>query len=549
MFHKCRSISNGFLKIPMKRLNIFTDLIRCLVVILFLGASLSACQDQGKTGDQRNGTVTVAPNTNQSPAITSTIIPIESPAVTHAPTATDTQQPASTVVPTIIPAGSPTPGQTPESAILPFHGVQVTGQKSAKELPLAVAAGASWSRENYFQWDLIEPARTAPPTYKWEAVNEDALALAASEGIQLVATVQFAPSWAQKYPGHACGPIAENELPRFGQFVAALVTRYSQPPYKVHYWELGNEPDVDRNLVPGESVFGCWGEAGEQYYGGEYYATMLKTVYPMVKAADPQAQVLVGGLLLDCNPDNPPPLAGNTGQLKDCSPGRFLEGILHAGGGDYFDGVSFHAYDFYPAANQVGHYSNGAWLSAWDKDGPVLGAKALFLRGVLAAYSHPEKYLINTEVALICGRSGSEAYCLGDSYATTKAYYLAQASAEARAEGLQANIWYSLTGWRGSGLVNASLQPEPAYPAFQFSVAMLREAKFTQMLDVETGTRGYEFSRGNERLWIIWSIDGQEHHIKVQAMPSGNWDVFGKALPIGQELVVGLSPVYVTWKP
>jgi CDGSH-type Zn-finger protein len=508
--------------------------------ILILVSALSACQNQGKPGVLPGGATTIAPGM---------VTPTESITITPAPATVEVEQPTATVVPTTTSVESPTPTQTPKVTVFPFHGIQISGPNSANELPLVSAAGARWSRENSFRWDKIEPARTDPPTYKWEAVNEKELAQAASAGIQMVATVQFTPAWAQKHPGHACGPISEQELPRFGQFLAALVSRYSQPPYNVRYWELGNEPDVDWNLVPGDSVFGCWGEAGEQYYGGEYFAAMLKTVYPLIKAADPQAQVLVGGLLLDCNPDNPPPVAGKPGEFRDCSPGRFLEGILNAGGGDYFDGVSFHAYDFYPAANQVGHYTNGAWFSAWDKDGPVLGAKVSFLRGVLEAYSHPEKYLINTEVALICGRSGNEPFCRGDSYANTKAYYVAQASAVALAAGLRANIWYSLSGWRGSGLVSASLQPEPAYTALQFSATMLHDAKFSQMLEIESGVKGYEFSRGDERLWLIWSIDGQDHRIKVPGKPSGIWDVFGKELPIDQELVVGLAPVYVTWEP
>ena len=38
----------------------------------------------------------------------------------------------------------------------------------------------------------------------------------------------------------------------------------------------------------------------DPYYGGGYYAEMLKIVYPQIKAADPEAQILIGGLLLFC---------------------------------------------------------------------------------------------------------------------------------------------------------------------------------------------------------------------------------------------------------
>ena len=51
---------------------------------------------------------------------------------------------------------------------------------------------------------------------------------------------------------------------------------------------------MDPKLVDPDSVFGCWGDNDDDYYGGGYYADMLKMVYPAVKSADPQAQVLIG---------------------------------------------------------------------------------------------------------------------------------------------------------------------------------------------------------------------------------------------------------------
>jgi hypothetical protein len=80
-----------------------------------------------------------------------------------------------------------------------------------------------------------------------------------------------------------------------------LVARYSVPPYNVKYWELWNEPDVDpalAGLIGGDIPFGCWGDSTDPYYGGGYYAEMLKAVYPRIKAADPQAQVARGRIAL-----------------------------------------------------------------------------------------------------------------------------------------------------------------------------------------------------------------------------------------------------------
>lgn len=70
----------------------------------------------------------------------------------------------------------------------------------------------------------------------------------------------------------------------------------------------------------------------DEYYGGVDYAEMLKVAYPSIKQADPNAQVMVGGLLLDCNP--------NTGCPNERST-NFLAGVLQN------DGGSYHASDYY----------------------------------------------------------------------------------------------------------------------------------------------------------------------------------------------------------
>ncbi len=114
-----------------------------------------------------------------------------------------------------------------------------------------------------------------------------------------------------------------------------MVTRYSTSEFNVHIWEMGNEPDVDPNTVAPDSDFGCWGDADDPFYNGRAFGQMLMTVIPVIRAVDPQAQVWIGGLLLDrpCSND------GNIGQPED-----FFRGILEAGADPYFDMVSYHAY-------------------------------------------------------------------------------------------------------------------------------------------------------------------------------------------------------------
>jgi hypothetical protein len=118
----------------------------------------------------------------------------------------------------------------------------------------------------------------------------------------------------------------------FAQFVAEAVERYSQPPYDVRYWEIWNEPDVGLGVIPAQSGFGCWGDPDDPYFGGGYYAEMLKVVYPVIKQVNPEIIVLIGGLLLDCDPVDPPESPPGSGILKDCSSAKFFQGILEEGG-------------------------------------------------------------------------------------------------------------------------------------------------------------------------------------------------------------------------
>jgi len=339
--------------------------------------------------------------------------------------------------------------------------------------------------------------------------------------------------------------MSAEKIGAFAAFMHDAVIRYSQPPFNVKYWELGNEPDVDPALVSSDSQFGCWGDPADAYYGGGYYAGMLKIVYPAIKAADPEAQVLVGGLLLLCDPVNPPENRGEPEVKMDCSPANFFEGVLRNGGGDYFDGVSFHAYDYY--FDVFGKYGNGSWRSSWKTTGPVLIAKTLFLRSLLAQYGYSDKYLMNTELAILCGVSGNEPPCGQADWEYTKAYHLVEAYTAAATVGLRANIWYSLTGWRGSGLVDPSRQPAPAYQALTFNLQMLQGAIPWGEITLYQGVKGFAFQREGRLIWVLWSQDGHDHPIPLGSQPGAIYDAFGASLPIAINIVITQSPIYIEW--
>ncbi len=406
---------------------------------------------------------------------------------------------------------------------------------------------STWIRRGGIRWSELEPTEGTPLGNIDLSGLDQELANASSAGIKVILVVQSTPEWAQAIPSYPCGPVRPEKLPALANFLSQLVERYSSPPFNVKYWELWNEPDIDPALIADpENGFGCWGDNTDPFYGGGEYTDMLTWAYPAIKAADPDAQVLIGGLLLNCDPDLPGGCNGPHGS----NPSKFLEGILdHHGlndGKNFFDGISFHAYDYY--LNIESQYNNPNWGTAWNTSGPVLIAKADYLRDILDTYGTPEKYLLNTESAILCQTCTDDAV-----FETTKARYLVQNYVAAIKLDLRANIWYSIFGWRNSGLIRPDLTTLPAYEAFVFARETL--GRPTPLGDIRssdvsdtTGITGARFLRGDQEIWVIWSQDGNAHPVTMAlGTPAAIYDTFGVLQLLSPTVVVDLGPKYIIW--
>jgi hypothetical protein len=407
-----------------------------------------------------------------------------------------------------------------------IFGIETSSMGSSSS-PAIAQAGAYFVRVAPFSWADIEPLRTDPPTYHWETVNEAVLKQASVSGLRAIATVKYTPSWAQKIPGVACGPMAQPYLDEFAQFLGNLVARYSAPPYNIQYWEIGNEVDVDPSLVPPDSIYGCWGDQHNKYYGGQYYGQMLQYVYPAIKAADPQAQVMLGGLLVNCDPTN-----ASLG--IDCKPSMFLEGILKFAGGSYFDIVSFHAFAFYMNGQITEDLGN------WQPRGGVVLGKVSFLREVMARYG-VDKPLILSEASLLCPEGQVGCSPASDAFKDAQATYVGMLYTRTWAANLLGTVWFTLEapGWRNSGLTNASA-PRPAYKAYQFLATELRGASLVGSLDQQyAGLNGYEFSTALKKIWVLWAPDQADHLITLPANVIQVYDKLGSPVtPAGNQVTV-----------
>jgi len=170
------------------------------------------------------------------------------------------------------------------------------------------------------EWSHVQPNNSGQ--YYWG--NIDALVAAATaHNIKLLAILDYTPTWAEDpacvstVAADRCPPASSTQYAAFAQ---AAVNRYV--PEGVTDWEIWNEPNVSGSWQPGADAAA--------------YTALLKSAYTAIKAAQPSAFVITGGL-------SPAATAGSS-----ISPIDFLTQLYADGAQGYFDAVGDHPYS-YPA--------------------------------------------------------------------------------------------------------------------------------------------------------------------------------------------------------
>lgn len=407
-----------------------------------------------------------------------------------------------------------------------------------------------WVRLNgRISWRELQPEADDP--IQWDLLTgfEAELRSLKAAGMTPVVIVDDYPRWVTQNDVRSdgeptsCGPIRSDRFDDFALFMRRLVSRYGAPEFNVHNWELGNEPDVDPNLVPPDFLFGCWGDIDDPYYGGEHYGEMVKVVGRAIKDEDPQAKVWIGGLLLD-SPNTDNPWRG--------SPERFFEGVLRVGADAYFDIVPYHAYPTYVNTRMDYDLNAGPWTE-WG--GNALG-KAKYLRGLMDEYDVEKPVFLN-ETGLMCPEYYSWCTPPNHAFYEMQASHIVRMFVRGQSGGVKGFIWYTLNGpgWRYTGLLEGNGEPKPVYLAYQELNEQLRNTRYLEPVYYGEGIEAYAFSRGTEHIHVVWAVRNETFDISVlQTDLVGAYDLEGNILTLtsvgdSYYLNVGFEPIYVVKKP
>lgn len=354
-----------------------------------------------------------------------------------------------------------------------------------------VQSGASWIRCN-IPWEAIEPEDTDPTRYNWERAQR-AVGANRDGRYNLVITLEHAPEW---FSGAEDGPpVAGQSLDDLAEFMGAVAERYDGDGFQdgwkspvVNHFELYNEPDHQLR----------WGNDGAGY------AEMLSVVVPAIKAANPNAKILLGGVAMDWFTDIQPGDAfTNPGDFVR----TFVDDVFAAGGGEHIDIMAIHQYP--------------AFRAQWSPGGQGMGLieKVNATREIMSQYGVSKPIMItesgtNSNIANVSQAEGEE----------LQSRYLTELFTQAYAASVDAMMWFTMyddnqtinNGGQENGLVQspessgAAVYQKKSLTAFSAIVTMLEPAQFQRTLPAaETGNADLEVHQfinttTGKTLYVAW---------------------------------------------
>ncbi|HTB50404.1 MAG TPA: Ig-like domain-containing protein [Solirubrobacteraceae bacterium] len=324
-------------------------------------------------------------------------------------------------------AFSSTPAQALETGVV-VNGLEGLSQQSAEQV---AGLGVGWVRV-FAAWNIFEPNRGH--LNEPEIATLEAGLAGLPKGTKAIVDVVNTPEWESGSSNPAMPPRNPDDYARFAGALAKRLAGH------VAAWEIWNEEDAS-----------LWWASGPDPAA---YTALLKATYPAVKAADPSATVVLGGL------------TGNDYE--------FLSQLYDDGAKGSFDAVAVHTDTICDVESPYEILRNGQTdprISRWS----FLGYRTV--HEVMLAHGDDSPIWM-TEL----GWSTDTQVCNSGAWAGQKpagvssqqqATFLLQAyHCLAQDPYVQVGIWYGLQDTepfgspRGSyGLLEPNLQPKPAYGA------------------------------------------------------------------------------------
>jgi hypothetical protein len=174
--------------------------------------------------------------------------------------------------------------------------------------------------------------------------------------------IDYTPAWARAPSGAGTQFGEPASASAYATFAGEVAARYA--PMGVSTYEIWNEPNIINFWYPAPNP--------------SLYTTMLKDSYSAIKAVEPDATVISGGLA--------PASACNNG--INIAPVTFLREMYANGAQGSFDAVAYHAYSF-PALPDT--YDSWSGWSQLDQTNPSI-------RSVMEANGDSAKQVWITEV-------------------------------------------------------------------------------------------------------------------------------------------------------
>lgn len=293
------------------------------------------------------------------------------------------------------------------------------------DLDAIAGFGARWIRTP-LRWSNVEAKGKG--IYNWRMADR-LVQGARSRGLDLVLTIVGTPKWAQPAGSGGDASYPPANLADYADFAGAAAARYRD---HVRVWELGNEPNHATGWMPKPDP--------------ARYAQLMALTYRAIKASDPGAVVLTGGL---------------GGEKSDSTriPGDvFVANLYELGAGASFDGVSFHpyTYPYSPPARSWNRMLNVRQIMVKNGD----GAKKIWATEFGAPTNGPRPRVVVSErrqAELL-----REAYDLFSSYRWAGALMWFQHRDNGNDPRVQ-DDWF--------GLLRANRTEKPAVAAYRASVA------------------------------------------------------------------------------